>query len=424
MIADSFAMLARSNAAETAAAIAIIVVLTIAATFIARLTRPLFEALRIRLHGPPPPRFTRRCVRLLAAFLASFGLFIATYVRPWPEPPMLLLAAALGVAVAITVYRALRLVGLDRPLSLLFASAILIASVTGVLGGLTPITNALDQAGFVLGRHRISALLVINTVLVAAGLFAVVRLAVRLVNRSIQQSPSLDPLQRVLVQKLVSIAIVVFAIIFGIDLLGIDLTSLAVFSGALGLAVGFGLQKTLGNLIAGLILLMDRSIKPGDIIAVGGSFGWVNKIGIRAVSVITRDGKEHLIPNENLMTQEVENWSYSSRDVRIHVSVGVSYDADIHRAKELMLEAAKACPRVLPSPEPLVWLKDFGDRAVEFDIRVWISDPEAGIGNVQGDILSRIWDLFRENGISLPYPQRDIHIRSLPEGVTLPATQP
>src|SRR3546814_11023097 len=118
-----------------------------------------------------------------------------------------------------------------------------------------------------------------------------------------------------------------------------------VCSSDLGLAVGFGLQKTFGNLIAGLILLMDRSIKPGDVIAVGGSFEWVNKIGIRAVSVITRDGKEHLIPNENLMTQEVENWSFSSRDVRIHVSVGISYDADVHRAPEIMLDATRPCPR-------------------------------------------------------------------------------
>src|SRR3546814_1150517 len=168
---------------------------------------------------------------------------------------------------------------------------------------------------------------------------------------------------RVLVQKLAGIGSVVFAVIFAIDLLGIDLTSLAVFSGALGLAVGFGLQKTFGNLIAGLILLMDRSIKPGDVIAVGGSFGWVNKIGIRAVSVITRAGKEHLIPNENLMTQEVENWSFSSRDVRIHVSVGISYDADVNRAQELMLDAARACPRVLSTPEPLAWIRAFVERS-------------------------------------------------------------
>lgn len=285
---------------------------------------------------------------------------------------------------------------------------------------LAPVGAALDRAALDIGRYRISVLDILSAAFVIFVLFVGVRLALRIINRSIQRAPGLDSLQQVLFQKLAAITVVVLAVIFGIDLLGVDLTSLAVFSGALGLAVGFGLQRTLGNLIAGLILLLDRSIKPGDIIAVGGSFGWVNKIGIRAVSVITRDGKEHLIPNENLMTQEVENWSFSSRDVRIHVNVGVSYDADIRRAQELMIEAAHACPRVLAMPEPIVWLKAFGERSVEFDLRVWISDPEGGIGNVQGDILQRIWDLFHENGIGLPYPQRDIHIRSLPEGAPVP----
>ena len=418
---DMSALLAwRWSGIEIAAAAAAIATITVAVALLARLTAPLFEALRTHLPSPPDPRFTRRCVRLLAAALASFGLLLATYIRPWSDLPLLLLAIGLGLAVGTTCYRAERLLNISRPVSLLFAVAIMVATVAGTLGGLKPLTLALDQASFNLGSHRISALNVITTVLVAAALFAIVRLTVRIVDRSIARSPSLDPLQRVLAQKLVGIGIVVIAVILGIDLLGIDLTSLAVFSGALGLAVGFGLQKTLGNLIAGLILLMDRSIKPGDIIAVGGSFGWVNKIGIRAVSVVTRDGKEHLIPNENLMTQEVENWSFSSRDVRIHVAVGVSYEADLRKAQDLMLEAARAVPRVLKTPEPVVWLKAFGDRAVEFDLRVWISDPEGGIGNVQGDILMRIWDMFREHGIGLPYPQRDIHIRTMPAGVELP----
>ena len=144
-----------------------------------------------------------------------------------------------------------------------------------------------------------------------------VRLANRLVGQSIRRAAGLDPTQQLLAQKLAAIAIIAVAFFVGIDLAGIDLTALAVFSGALGLAVGFGLQKTFGNLIAGIILLMDRSIKPGDVISVGESFGSVNKIGVRAVSIVTRDGKEYLIPNEILMTQEVVNWSYSTRDVRI-----------------------------------------------------------------------------------------------------------
>ena len=207
-----------------------------------------------------------------------------------------------------------------------------------------------------------------------------------------------------------TIAIIAAAFFFGIDVLGIDLTAFAVFSGALGLAVGFGLQKTVSNLIAGITLLLDRSIKPGDVIVVGDSFGWVNKIGVRAVSVITRDGKEHLIPNENLMTQEVENWSYSDRNVRIHIPVGIAYDSDLDLAQKLMMQAALDSPRVLKSPRPNVWLTGFGESSVDHEILAWIADPEAGVGNVRSDVLGRLWHLFRDHGVTIPFPQRVVHM--------------
>jgi small-conductance mechanosensitive channel len=208
--------------------------------------------------------------------------------------------------------------------------------------------------------------------------------------------------------------LLVAAFFIGIDIIGIDLTALAVFSGAFGLAVGFGLQKTFGNLIAGIILLMDRSIKPGDVIAVGESFGHVTKIGVRAVSIVTRDGKEHLIPNENLMTQEVENWSYSSPNVRVHIPVGVGYDCDLALAQKLMIEASMTPKRVLKSPKPTVWLRAFGENSIEHEILLWIADPEAGVGNVQSEVLNRLWVLFKENGIQIPFPQRDIRVKEWP----------
>ena len=238
-----------------------------------------------------------------------------------------------------------------------------------------------------------------------------------MLTHSIGRLTRLDVSQRALVQKLAGIAVIVVAALIGIDLLGIDLTALAVFSGALGLAVGFGLQKTVGNLLSGLILLMDRSVKPGDVIVVGETFGQVTKIGVRAVSVVTRDGKEHLIPNEQLMVEPVENWSYSSRNVRIHIPVGVAYASDLPLAQKLMIEAATAAERVLKSPAPTVWLRGFGDSSVDHEILAWINDPEAGVGNVQSDILNRLWLLFQEHGIEIPYPQSDVHIRSLPEAM-------
>ncbi|MBS0479001.1 MAG: mechanosensitive ion channel, partial [Proteobacteria bacterium] len=166
-------------------------------------------------------------------------------------------------------------------------------------------------------------------------------------------------------------------------------------------------------LIAGIILLLDRSIKPGDVIVVADKeVGWVNKIGVRAVSVITRDGKEHLIPNEDLMTKEVENWSYTDRNVRVRVPVTVAYDCDLKLAQELMLRAATESPRVLDDPKSNVWLTEFGENGVKHDILVWINDPQSGIGSIRSDVLNRLWILFKDHGIVIPPPKRDVRIVS------------
>ncbi|WOK35799.1 mechanosensitive ion channel family protein [Sphingomonas sp. C3-2] len=286
--------------------------------------------------------------------------------------------------------------------------AALFVLLSDEIAALRPVTAFMDQFGFQAGRFRISLYSVLQLLVTGLVLYGGVRLLNRITRRYIRRVDGIDATQRLLAEKLVGIALVVVAFFIGVDLLGIDLTALAVFSGALGLAVGFGLQKTFGNLIAGIILLMDRSIKPGDVIVVGDSFGWVNKIGIRAVSVITRDGKEHLIPNENLMTQEVENWSFSNRDVRIHIPVRVSFDSDQKRAQALMQQAAQETARVLEEPAIAVWLMAFGENGLEYEIRAWISDPESGVNNVKSDVLNRVWELFAENGIRVPYPQRDL----------------
>ncbi|KRB82906.1 mechanosensitive ion channel protein MscS [Sphingomonas sp. Root710] len=325
----------------------------------------------------------------------------------------LILSAAMGSAAGLFVHRLARTAGAG-PLAIPLGITAFTGTVVGALQGLEPLLAGLNAASVSVGSRQISLLGVLNGVVVIALLFMGTRIAIRLIGRSIDQVGGLDRYQRVLIQKLVAVAFVVIAALMGIDLLGIDLTALAVFSGAFGLAVGFGLQKTFGNLLSGLILLMDRSVKPGDVIVVGDTFGWVNKIGVRAVSVVTRDGKEHLIPNELLMTERVENWSFSSRDVRIRMPLAVAYDSDLELAERLMIQAATECPRVLSTPQPNVWLRSFGERGVEYDILVWISDPEQGVGNVQSDILGRIWRLFRDHNVEIPLPQRDIHIKSWP----------
>jgi small-conductance mechanosensitive channel len=386
-------------------ALALAVTITLVAGAIARFVSPRlrrrFRALGEALAGHMRPVLHHGIAAALMAAALAF----------WPigDFAHLILGAALALSLSLLAIHLLRSLAIPRLAVLPIAVLLFVMVLSGSSGGFAPVADMLDGVGIGLGKRRITLLGLVSMAATCVALFALVRLANRIVGRSITRAHGLDATQKLLAQKLAAITVIVAAFFIGVDLLGIDLTAFTVFSGALGLAVGFGLQKTFGNLIAGIILLMDRSIKPGDVIVVGDSFGWVNKIGVRAVSVITRDGKEHLIPNENLMTQEVENWSYSDRNVRVRIPVGVSFDSDLKLAQELMLRAAQESPRVLRNPKPNVWLTAFGENRVDHDILVWISDPEGGVGNVKSDVLNRLWLLFREHGITIPYPQRVIH---------------
>jgi small-conductance mechanosensitive channel len=396
------------------AALAILALVWLAAHFLGRLAGPRLarfwehrggargEALAVRMCSAS---------RYLAALVATAIVLNADAWRP-----LALIVLGIGVAVpaALLVFGLLRGVQIAAWVASVLAAVTFVALLTRAVGSLKPVTDLLNRVGFNAGTVRVSLLTVIQAGVILVALYAAVKLLNRVAAQAIKRARTLDATQQLLAQKLAGVAIVVVAFFVGIDLLGIDLTALTVFSGAFGLAVGFGLQKTFGNLIAGIILLMDRSVKPGDVIVVGDSFGSVSKIGVRAVSIVTRDGKEHLIPNENLMTQEVENWSYSSRDVRIHIPVGIAYDCDLALAQKLMVQAAKEAKRVKETPPPSVWLRAFGESSVDHEILVWISDPEGGVGSVRSEVLNRVWTLFKENGIVLPNPQRDIHIKGWP----------
>ncbi|MFM5908304.1 MAG: mechanosensitive ion channel family protein [Novosphingobium sp.] len=281
------------------------------------------------------------------------------------------------------------------------------------------IARQLDSIGFDVGDYRVSLYRAVLMLMVGAFVIMAGRLAGVLIRRFFRRMNRLDATQQLLGEKLVGIAVWIGLVLAGVDFLGISLTALTVFSGALGLAVGFGLQKTFGNLISGIILLMDRSIKPGDVIAVGtGSdktVGQVNRIGIRAVSVTTRDKIEFLIPNELLMTNQVENWSFSSRDVRVKVPIGVAYGTDIALVEKVLLEAANSLERVLQRHPPQVWLHGFGANAIEFEVQLWIDDPEEGLGNLRSDLLKAIWRDFARHGIKVPFTQHDVHIREWPK---------
>jgi len=264
----------------------------------------------------------------------------------------------------------------------------------------------LHAIGFDLGGYHISLLGVFKVLTVAIGALVIGWTLTRFVRRVFRRMTRLELGQQVLGEKLVNIAVWTALVLIGIDILGINLTALTVFSGAFGLAIGFGLQKTLGNLISGIILLMDRSIEPGDVIAVGTgadkTVGKVNRIGIRAVAVTTRDHIKYLIPNELLMTSAVENWTASTKDERMKVPVRVAYGTDLDLAERLMLQAVEGAERVQPEPKPAVWLVHFAEKGIEFEIQVSISQPEIGTGAIRSAILRNVWRLFQEHGVVIP----------------------
>lgn len=270
----------------------------------------------------------------------------------------------------------------------------------------------LDQIKIEMGTFSITAWGVIaGTMAFVITLWICLGIA-SLFEQKIHRFTNLNPSVKVLVAKIIRIILIVLAVAISLSSMGVDLTALTIFGGAIGLGLGFGLQKVVSNLVCGFILLTDRSIKPGDVVEIGGTYGWINNLKARYVSVITRDGTEHLIPNEDLVTQKVINWSFTDNLVRIRTPVGISYNADPHKAIELVTAAAESIERILKDPPPQVRLTGFGDSSVDLEVRCWITDPVNGVGNIRSELLLKIWDVFKENGIEIPFPQRDVHIRS------------
>lgn len=285
-----------------------------------------------------------------------------------------------------------------------------------ILDLIEPTRRALDAVGLDVGDSRLSMLTVVEGLLALAVFMWLANLVGHFVEKRLAVASGITPSLQVLFSKVVRAGLVALAIVVALGTAGVDLTAFAIFSGALGVGLGFGLQKVVSNLISGIILLLDRSIKPGDVIAIDDTYGHINSLRARYVSVITRDSTEFLIPNEDLITQRVENWTYSSSQVRLKIPVGVSYDSDVPRAMALCVESAQAVARVLDVPAPRCLLRGFGDSSVDLELRLWIEDPANGITNVRSDVMLEIWERFHANDIGFPFPQRDLHLRSVPDG--------
>jgi len=279
-----------------------------------------------------------------------------------------------------------------------------------ILNLLGPIMRQLDQTAFTLGSMRVSGLIVVRAILMLAVLLWIATTLVGFLERRINQAQTLTPSLQVLLTQVLRIFVPIAAVVVALAIVGVNLTALTVLSGAVGIGVGLGLQKTVSNFVAGLTLIINKSIKPGDVIAYKETYGWVTAMGARYVQLRTRDGIEYLVPNDFFLENGLENWSHTDRKLRIHVPVGIAYEADPHEAIALCIAAAKSVKRVVERPEPLCLVKGFGDSSVDLEIRAWIEDPINGVANVKSAIMLAVWDRFQEAGIRIPFPQRDIHI--------------
>ncbi len=385
--------------------------------FAGRLMAPLLERLFAHLEkGRVKDRYLRQLITNLTTVtfpLASLILLWlinhAVVAAGWPDH---LIRGVVSLLTAWVIIRVLSSLIGNPGWSRFLAVAAWTVAALNIVGQLDSTMALLDGMALNLGDFRLSLLGLMKAAAALALLLWTASATSRLVERRLSSARQLSPSAQVLFGKLARIGLFALAIVLGLNSVGIDLTAFTVFSGALGLGIGFGLQKVVANLISGMILLLDRSVKPGDVIALGESVGYIKTLGARYVSVVTRDGIEHLIPNEELISQRVENWSYSDRLVRQRIPIGIDYSSDVQKAIELSVAAAGEVPRVLDTPKPVCHLNSFGDNAVNLELRIWIEDPQNGLSNVRSEILLKVWERFHEEGIAFPFPQRDLHIKS------------
>jgi small-conductance mechanosensitive channel len=338
-------------------------------------------------------------------WLAFWGLGYVT----WPSRIQLLeVAGTIGIMLLVVNFAA-KLIG-NRFVSRVVTWGAGIWVVAVILGFDAGVLSFLDSLAITFGEFRLSALTVIKALIVTGLLLAGARLLTSGATQRIQKNPEISPSMQVLAIKAIQLFLFGGAVFIGLKAVGFDLTGLAVLSGAIGVGLGFGLQKVVSNLVSGIIILLDKSIKPGDVISLGETFGWIERLGARYVSVVTRDGKEYLIPNEDLITNQVVNWSHSDEFVRLDLFFGTAYGDDPHAVRKLAVEAALGVSRVLGDRAPVCHIVGFGDSSVDYILRFWISDPSAGLTNIRGNVYLALWDAFKANDISIPFPQREVRV--------------
>lgn len=308
--------------------------------------------------------------------------------------------------------RLVTLIAKKRAAASMVAMVIVPITVLHMLGLWDDFKSFLTEFGMQIGSVNVNAYKVAQGILLITLLFWLIGRINSLIDTGLRRSKKLSASNRAIVTKMAQIGMYVVGFLVTLNVLGIDLTSLAVFSGAVGVGLGFGLQKITSNFISGLILLFEKSIRQGDMVEMSdGTLGTIRHISARYTLVETFSGKEIMVPNEDFITQQVVNWTYSNAGGRIGMTVGVSYDADIKKARDLILEAIKEHPDTSKDDEPAVHLTEFGDSSVNFQVFFWVEDIIKGRYRPKSDVLFAIWDKFHEHDIEIPFPQRDLHVK-------------
>lgn len=399
------------NAYQTAIALGLLAV----AYLLTRFLQPrLYDWLKAR-EGWPKWRYRYLMMAHKRMWLIIFVILIWATVLimrevTWPSRSYLLGVLANLATAWLVVVLVLRVVHNSLLRTLLRYGAWIWVTIT-ILGLSEETVQLLDKLAFTVGETRISLWIILQAAVMLGLTFALARFLSRQSADRIRSNPDISPSMQVLFVKFLQVVLYASAFLIGMGIVGFDMRGLAFMSGFIGVGLGFGLQKVVSNLVSGIIILLDKSIKPGDVISLGETFGWINSLGARYVSVVTRDGREYLIPNEDLITGQVVNWSHSNAYVRLDIHFGTAYCDDPHKVRKLAVEAAANVERVLKHPKaPVCHIVGFGDSSVDYILRFWIEDPTGGLTNIRGNVFLALWDTFQENSISIPFPQREVRM--------------
>jgi small-conductance mechanosensitive channel len=344
---------------------------------------------------------------------------VAMVHSTWPSRSYMLVVAA-KLALAWLVIRVVTSVIRNAFLVKLISLSAWVIAALSVIGQLDPAVDALDSVSIVLGGLRLTPLLVIKLGLLLIAALWLTNVASNFAENRINQSSDLTPSIQVLLVKMIRLGLMIVAIAIALGAVGINLSALAVFSGAVGVGIGIGLQKIVANFISGIILLADKSVKPGDLVTIGDSSGRISAMKTRYISVAAGDGREFLIPNEDLVTQKVTNWTYTDKNTLVKVNFGTNYDSDPRQVCKLAVDIAAAAPRAIKSRPPGCILTEFAETGMKFSLTFWIADPD-GMDNVKSEVMLSLWETFKREGIKVPYPVREIRVRggALPVDTTV-----